>query len=101
MSLVDAVDEDEMRDTELIKRSQRGSSQRGAGRIGVDNDDCDIGDSERSRTIRREADRARHIDDGELIAKIFEIVEIEFGRAAALAAFGAGVPDAGAVGRRS
>ena len=46
------------------------------------------------------ADRAWDVEDGELVAEILEIVEVELGRAAALAAFRARIADAGAVGRR-
>ena len=48
-----------------------------------------------------EADRSRRIDDRERLAQIIEVHQIEFGRAAARARFGAAVADAGAVAARS
>src|SRR4051812_29364055 len=101
MRLIDPVDENEMRDAKLIQRAQGRGCQRRSCWIRVDDDDRDVGDGERPRTIGREADRAGTIEDGELVAEIFEIVEVELRRAAALPSFGARIADAGAVGRRS
>ena len=82
--------------------ARRAGAARGArDGIGVDDDDGDVGDRQSLRAVGREADRSRDVEDGELVAEIAEIVEVEFGRSAALAGFGARIADAGAVGRRS
>src|SRR5205823_3091593 len=99
--LVDSVDEDEMRNAELVERAERRGGERGSRRVGIDDDDGDIGNCKRPRSVGGEADRSRAVEDCELIAEIFEIVEVEFGRATALSAFRARIADAGAVGRRS
>ena len=57
MGLVDAIDEDEVRDAELVERAKRRRGERRAGRVGVDHDDRDVGDRQRPRAIGREADR--------------------------------------------
>ena len=98
--LVDAVDEDEMRNAEFVERAQRRCGERCSRRVGIDDDDGDIGDRKRPRAVGGKADRSGAVEDCELIAEIFEIVEVELGRAAALAAFRARIADAGAVGRR-
>ena len=77
-----------------------GCGERRSRRIGIDDDDGDVGDRQRLRAVGRKADRSGHVEDGEIVAEIFEIVEVEFGRAAALARFRARIADAGAVGRR-
>ena len=64
--LVDAVDEDEMRNAELIERPQRRGGERRTGGVRIDDDDRGVGDGQRSRPVGSEADRAGHIDDREL-----------------------------------
>ena len=49
--LVDAIDEDEVRNAEFVERSQRGCREGGTGRIGIHDDDRDIGDGERPCTV--------------------------------------------------
>src|SRR5438046_1853766 len=101
MRLVDAVDEDEMWNAKLIERPQGRGGEGRPRRVGIDDDDRDIGDGERFRAVRGKADRAGAIENGERVSEIVEMVEVELGRAAALARLRAGIADAGAVGGRS
>ena len=73
MRLVDAVDEDEVRDAELVERAQRRRGERRAGRVGIDDHDRDVGDGEGFGAVGREADRTGAIEDGERVAEIVEI----------------------------
>src|SRR5947199_3572463 len=100
-SLDDPVDEEDVRNDELVERTKCRSGRRSAGWVGVDDDDRDIGDREGLCAIGRESDRAGHVDDREIVAEILEIVEVELGRAAALSRLRARIADAGAAGRRS
>ena len=81
--LVDPVDEDEVRDPELVERAQGRGRERGPRWIGIDDDDGDVGDRQRLGAIGGEADRSGAIEKCERVAEIIEIVEVEFGRAAA------------------
>ena len=63
--LVDPVDEDEVRDAELVERAQRRRGERRARRIGIDDDDRDVGDRQRLRAVGGKADRAGAVEDGE------------------------------------
>ena len=101
VGLVDAVDEDQMGDAELVERAQRRGGEGRPRRVGIDDDDRDVGDRQRPRAVGGKADRARAIEDCERVVEILEIVEVELGRAAALSRFRARIADAGAVGRRS
>jgi hypothetical protein len=83
MRLVDSIDEDKVRDSQLVERSKGRSHEGGARRIRVDDDDRDIRDGHGAGSVSGEADRSWHVDDSELVAEIFEIVEVELGRAAA------------------
>ena len=100
MGLVDAVDENDVRDAELVEHAQGRGGKRRTRRVGVDDDDRHVGDRHRPRAVGGEADRSGGVEDGELVAEIFEIIGVELGRSAALAGFGARIADAGAVGRR-
>jgi hypothetical protein len=82
-------------------RSKRRRCERRAGRVRVDDDNRHVRDRERFGAIGRETNRSGAVDDGEGIAEIVEMIEVQFGRAAALTRFGAGIADTGAVGRRS
>ncbi len=73
MRLVDAVDEDEVRDAELVERAQRRGGERRARRVGIDDDDRDVGDGQRPGAVGGKADRAGAIEDGERVAEIVEI----------------------------
>ena len=94
MRLVDAIDEDEVGDAELIECAKGRSGERRSRRVRVDDDDCSIGDRKRASAVGGKADRSRAIDEREGVAEIIEIVEVELGRAAALAAFRARIADA-------
>ncbi len=98
--LVDAVDEDQVRDAELVERAEGRGSKRRPRRVGIDDDDGEVGDGDRPRPVGGEADRAGDVDDRILVAEIIEIVEVELGGAAALPRLGARIAGAGAVGRR-
>ena len=56
--LVDAVDEDEMRNAELVERAERRRGERGSSRVGIDDHNRDVRYCERARAVGREADRA-------------------------------------------
>ena len=56
VGLVDAIDEDEVRDAELVERAERRRGEGSAGRVGVDHHDRDVGDRQSLRAIGREAD---------------------------------------------
>ncbi len=75
MGLVDAVDEDEVRDAELVERAQGRGGQRRTRRVGVDDDDRHVGNRQRPRAVGGEADRSGGVEDRELVAEIFEIIE--------------------------
>src|SRR5690242_19571511 len=100
MRLVDPIDEDQVRNPEFVERAERWRREGRTGRVGIDDDDGDIRNREGLRAIGRKADGAGHIEDGEILAEILEVVEVELGRAAALPTFRTRIADAGAVGRR-
>src|SRR5438309_1567134 len=89
-----------MRDPELVQRAQRRCPERRTSRIRIDDDDGNVGDSQCLGAVGGKADRAGYVEDGEIVAEILEIVEVEFSRAAALARLLTRIADAGAVGRR-
>ncbi len=97
--LVDAVDENEVRYAKLVEHAQRRSRERSSCGIRVDDDDGKVGRRDGTRAVGGEADRTGAIDQREFVVEIFEIVEVELGRAATLARFGAAVADAASVGR--
>ena len=66
VGLVDAVDEDQVRDAELVKHPQRRRGKRGPSRVRVDDDDGDVGNGDAARGIGRKADRAGGVDDPDL-----------------------------------
>ena len=98
--LVDAIDEYEMGDAELVEHSQGRGRQCCTGRVRVDNDDRDVGDRHSASSVGREADRSWRVDDGVFLAEIAEIVEVGFRRTAPGARFLAAVTDARFVGDR-
>ena len=100
MRLVDAVDENEVRNAKLVELPERRRSQRSARRVRIDDDDGDIRHRHAARGIGCKADRSGGIDDGVFLAEIGEIVEVGFGRTASGARFFAAVADAALVGRR-
>src|SRR4029453_17431639 len=72
MRLVDSVDEDEVGDAKFVECAKGRRGERRARRIGVDNDDGDVGDGEPPSSISRKSNRSRRIEDGERIAEILE-----------------------------
>ena len=87
--LVDAVDEDEVRNAELVERAERRRGERGSRGSGSTTTIATSAIASARAPSAAKPIEPGHIEDGELVAEIFEIVEVEFGRAAALAAFGA------------
>ena len=53
--------------------AQRGGGERRARRVGIDDDDRDVGERQRARAVGGEADRAGAVDDREMIAEIVEM----------------------------
>ena len=101
MRLVDPVHENEVRNALFVEHPQGGGGQSGARDVGIDDDDGEVGDRDRALRVGRKTDRSGRIDQGERSAEIFEMHQIEFGRAAARARFGAAIADAAAVPARS
>ena len=99
--LVDAIDEDHVRDAQLVEHPQARRGQRGARGVGIDHHDRHIGDRHRIRPVGGEPDRSGRVDDREAVAQIIEMHQIEFGRSAARPRFRAAVADGGSVGGRS
>ena len=66
MRLVDPVDENEVRDAELVERSKGGRGERCARWIGVYHQDRDVGDGESLRAVCRESDRSGAIEEAKL-----------------------------------
>ena len=61
--LIDTVNEDEMRNAELVERAERRRGERGSSWVGVDDHNGDVGNCERPRAVGGKADRAGAIDD--------------------------------------
>ena len=54
--LVDAVDENHVRDAELVEHPERRGGEGGAGGIGIDHHDCHVGGGNRARPVGGEPD---------------------------------------------
>ena len=96
--LIDLVDEDHVRDAELLEPPQRRLGEQGAGGVGIDDDEGEVGRRHAERAVGGKAHRPRRIDQRVAVVQIVEMHQVEFGRAAARARLGAGVADAAAVG---
>ncbi len=94
MGLVDTVDEQQVRNALFVEHPKRRRDERGARRIGIDDDDGQIGSRDSARRVGGKADRSWRVDDREFLAQIGEIVEVGLGRSAAGACFLAAVADA-------
>ena len=91
--LVDAVDEDQVGNAKLVEHPERGRGQRGAGRVGIDHDDREIGDRNAACAVGGKTDRSGTIEQGEMLAEIVEMHRVEFGRSAARPCFGGRITD--------
>jgi len=92
--LVDLVDEDHVRDAEPLEHAERRLGEDGALRVRIDDDEREVRRGDAERAVRREADRARAIDQRISVAEKLKSHQVEFRGAAARAGFGARVADA-------
>ncbi len=92
--LIDLVDEDHVRDAELLELAQRRLGEQSAVRIGIDHHQSEVGHRRAERAVGGEADRAGRVDQRIAVAHIVVMHQVELGRAAARARLGAGVADA-------
>src|SRR5262245_58531149 len=101
MSLVDAVDKNEVRNAELVEDPEGRGGEGRACRVGVDHDNGDVRYRHTARSIGRKPNRTGRVNDGVFLAEVAEIVEVGFGRSASGARFLAAVTDARLVGNRT
>ena len=92
--LIHLVHEHRMRNAVGLKPTEERLGEKGALRIGVDDDQRHVGGGQGGIAVSRKADRSRRVDDHEALPQKFQPGEIDFGGAAPGTGFGAGIPHA-------